>query len=67
VDFLRIDKLDLTITAVGPGWWGERLRNRGWVGLDADLWMRFFAWVQKPGNEELLRQFLSDREASGGI
>jgi hypothetical protein len=60
VDFLRIEKLGLTITAVGPGWWEDRLRERGWAGLDADLWMRFFAWVQKPGNEERLRPFLSN-------
>lgn len=59
-EFMRIPVLGFTITAVGPGWWEDRLRDRGWAGLDADLWMRFFAWVQKPGNRDRLRQFLAD-------
>jgi hypothetical protein len=39
--------------------------ERGWTGVDADLWMKVIAWIKKPESEERLRQFLRDREQRG--
>jgi hypothetical protein len=60
-----IPGLGLTITVIDDGhrehyWWEDRLRARGWLGMELGKWMRICSWAEKHGSADLLQELLTD-------